>query len=130
MHIICTNLTIFYTEKHLYSDNIHFLHSLTPVITISGLYFWGIIISLSTQGRVFGWLIFKKTPSMNSIIMGGFTYRVFWVMTFTAVTGVQMIIYLFYFRFLSGFPSSFWPGSRKYLRGARLLFGVRIHTLW
>ena len=32
MHIICTNLTIFYTEKHLYSDNIHFLHSLTPNI--------------------------------------------------------------------------------------------------
>ena len=32
MHIICTNLTIFYTDKNLYSDNTHFLHSLTPNI--------------------------------------------------------------------------------------------------
>ena len=32
MHIICTNLTIFYTDKHLYSSNTHFLHSLTPNI--------------------------------------------------------------------------------------------------
>ena len=130
MHISCTNLTIFYTDKHLYADNTHFLHSLTPVITISGLYFWSIIIRLSTQGRIFGWLILKKTPPMNSIIMGAFTYRVFWVMTFTAVTAVQMIIYWFYFRFLSDYPFSFWPGSRKCLRGARLLSCARIHTLW
>ncbi len=32
MHIICTNLTIFYTDKHLNSSNTHFLHSLTPNI--------------------------------------------------------------------------------------------------
>ena len=130
MHIICTNLTIFYTDKHLYSSNTHFLHSLTPNINNIRFVFLEYNYKTINTRQDIWMLILKKTPPMNSIIMGAFTYRVFWVMTFTAVTAVQMIIYWFYFRFLSDYPFSFWPGSRKCLRGARLLSCARIHTLW
>ena len=86
MHIICTNLTIFYTDKHLYSSNTHFLHSLTPNINNIRFVFLEYNYKTINTRRVVSDC--KKTPPMNSIIMGAFTYRVFWVMTFTTDTAM------------------------------------------